>query len=92
MTKQKAKTIYKLIKFAVIFLFSFFFVLIVTQTIIINTKTRSINNLQSNLSTIQNSTNNVNNQIEDISNNYSEYAEEELRKEGYFKDNEQVFQ
>ena len=91
MTEERARKIFNIFKYAIIVLFAFFFVLIITQSIIINTKSNQLNSLNSQLNTITNSTEQIIVQSEDISSNYSEFAEEELRKQGYSKTGEEVF-
>lgn len=91
MTEERAKKLFQVIKYAVIVLFTFFFVLIITQSIIINNKTSQKNALKGELTAITTQTESIAKQTEEITNNYSDYAEEELRKQGYSKPNEEVF-
>lgn len=91
MTEEKAKKLFQIIKYAVIVLFTFFFVLIITQSIIINNKTNQINSLNAELNSITQTTQDITKQKDEISSDYSNYAEEELRKQGYFKNGEEVF-
>lgn len=91
MTEERARRLFQIIKYCVIALFTFFFVLIITQSIIINNKTNQINSLNSELNSISQTSESITNKIEEISSNYSSYAEEELRKQGYSKQGEEVF-
>lgn len=91
MTEEKVRKLFQIAKYAVIVLFAFFFVLIITQSIIINNKTNQLNSLNSELNSIVQNTKNITKQTNEISSNYSTFAEEELRKQGYAKQGEEVF-
>lgn len=91
MTEERARKLFQVIKYAIIVLFAFFFVLIITQSIIINNKTQQVKSLDSQLASITQTSENITKQTDEISANYSEYAEEELRKQGYSKQGEEVF-
>lgn len=91
MTEERARKLYQIIKIAVIVVLSLFFVLIISQSVIINNKTMQVNSLNSELSSIVQRTEDVSKKTEEITANYSDYAEEELRKQGYAKQGEEVF-
>ena len=91
MSEKKAKILYNIVKYAIIVLFAFFAILIITQSIIINTKTHELQSLEQTLTLTEQETNEVNSKYEDITNNYDSFCEDELRKEGYAKTGEEVF-
>jgi len=91
MTQKKAKLLINIGKYFLIALFVAFFVVIVIQSVQINT----LKNKQTNLLAEYNNkvvyNTNLEEQIENIESNFNEYSEEELRKDNYKKENENLF-
>lgn len=91
MTQNKAKLLIKIGKYFVIALFVMFFVIIIIQSVQLNQLKSKQNNLQTELESKTVINNNLQNEISNIENNFNEYSEEELRKDNYKKDNEDLF-
>lgn len=88
MTQNQARKLIKIGKILLIALFAIFFVILSIQGVKINKlkdKQTSLQNELNNKTTINTT---INSQIEEIENNFDIFSEEELRKEGFVKENE----
>ena len=91
MTQNKAKILIKIGKYFVIALFVMFFVIIIIQSVQLNNLKSKQTNLQTELENKVVINSNLQNEISNIENNFNEYSEEELRKDNYKKENEDLF-
>lgn len=91
MTQNKARKLIKIGKYFLIALFAMFFILIVIQNVQINNLKSKKSNLETNLNNKILYNENLESEIENIENNFNSFSEEELRKDGYKKENEDLF-
>jgi len=91
MTQNKAKNLIKIGKYILVALFIMFFVIIIVQSIQLNTLKSKKLNLETDLNSKIIINSEIENKIENIENDFDNYSEEELRKDNYKKENEDLF-